>query len=75
MLDERKTGLQFLQDNLDPFLNIKITFADFHKMRKIPFSKEFLVIPEKGLEISFLIFFRIDMGMILGPVLLLKLKV
>ena len=33
------------------------------------------MIAERGTEISFLIFFRIDMGMLLGPVLLLELRV
>ena len=64
-----------MQDNLNPFLNTGITCADFNKLGKIPFSKEFLMIAERGIEISFLIFFRIDMGMLLGPVLLFKLRV
>ena len=29
----------------------------------------------RGIEISFLIFLRIDVGMLLGPVLLLELRV
>ena len=64
-----------MQDNLDPFLNTGITCADFNKLEKIPFSKGLLIIAERGIEISFLIFFRIDMGMLLGPVVLLELSV
>ena len=30
---------------------------------------------ERGIEISFLIFFKIGLGMLLGPMLLLKLRV
>ena len=33
------------------------------------------MIAERGIEISFLIFFKIDVGMLLGPVLLLELRV
>ena len=33
------------------------------------------MIAERGIEISFLIFFRIDVGMLLGPVLLLGMRV
>ena len=33
------------------------------------------MITEREIEISFLIFFRIDMGMLLGPALLLELRV
>ena len=33
------------------------------------------MIAERGIEISFLIFFKIDEGMLLGPVLLLELRV
>ena len=64
-----------LQDNLDPFLNTGITCADFNKLGNIPFSKELLMIAERGIEISFLIFFRTEVGMLLGPVLLFKLRV
>ena len=64
-----------LQDNLDPFLNTGITCADFKKLGKIPFLKELLMIAERGIEISFLIFFRTEVGMLLGPVLLFKLRV
>ena len=64
-----------LQDNLDLFSNTRITCADFNKLEKIPFSKELLMIAKPGLEISFLIFFRIDVGMLLGPVLLFELMV
>ena len=64
-----------LQDNRDPFLNTGITCADFHKLGNIPFSNELLMIAEKGIEISFLIFCKIDVGMLLGPVLLFELKV
>ena len=62
-------------DNLDPFLNSEITFANFNKLPKIPFSKELLNIAERGIEISFLIFLKIDVGMLLAPVLLLELRV
>ena len=64
-----------LQDNLDPLLNKGITCADFNKLGKIPFPKELLMIAEREIEISFLIFFRIDVGLLLGPVLLFKLRV
>ena len=64
-----------LQDNLDPFLNTGITCADFNKLGNIPFSKELLMIAERGIEISFLIFFSIDVGMLLGPGLLFELRV
>ena len=64
-----------LQDNLDPFLNTGITCADFNKLGKIPFSEELLMIAERGIEILFIIFFRIDVGMPLGPVLLFELRV
>ena len=74
-LDEREIGLQLLPDNLDPFLNTGITCADFNKLGKIPFSKELLMIAERGIETSFLIFFRIDVSMLLGPVLLFELRV
>ena len=63
-----------LQDNLDPFLNTGITCADFSKLGKIPRSKELLTIAERGIEISFLSFFRTDVGMLLGPVLLFELR-
>ena len=63
-----------MQDNQDPFLNTRKTYSDFNNLGKILFSKELLMIAEKGTEISFLIFFWIDMGMLLGPVLLLELK-
>ena len=33
------------------------------------------MIAERGVEISLLIFFKIDVGMLLGPVLLLEMKV
>ena len=75
MLVKREIGLWLMQDNLDPVLNTGITFADFNKLGKIPFSKELLMIAEKGIEISFLIFFRIDVAMLLGPVLLFKLRI
>ena len=64
-----------MQDNLDPFLNTGITCEVFNKLAKIPFSKELLMIAKRGIEISFLIFFRIDVGMLLGPVLLFALRV
>ena len=64
-----------LQDNLDPFLNNGIIFADFNQLRKIPFSKELLMIAKRGIEIWFLIFLKIDVGMLLGAVLLLEIKV
>ena len=64
-----------LWDNLDPFLNTGITCAVFNKLGKIPFSKELLMIAEREIEISFLIFFRIDVGMLLGPVVLFELRV
>ena len=64
-----------LWDNLDPFLNTGITCAVFNKLGKIPFSKELLMIAERGIEISFLTLFRIDVGMLLGPVLLFELRV
>ena len=64
-----------LQDNLDLFLNAGITCADFSKLGKIPFSKELLTIAERGIEISSLIFFRTNVGMLLGPVLIFKLRV
>ena len=73
MLDKREIGLELLQDNLDPFLNTGITFADFNKLRKILFSKELLMIAKRGIEISFLIFFKIDELTVL--VLLLELRV
>ena len=44
-------------------------------MRKIPFSKELLMIAKRGIEIWFLIFLKIDVGMLLGAVLLLEIKV
>ena len=75
MLDKREIGLQLLQDNLDPFLNTRITYADLGKLGKILFSKELLMIDERGIEISFLIFSRIDVVMLLGPVLLFELRV
>ena len=73
MLDKRVIGLSFSFylvvagsiDNLDPFLNTGITFADFHKLGKIPFSKGLLIIAMRGIEVSFLIFFKIDVGMLL----------
>ena len=55
-----------MQDNLDPFLNTGITCAYFNKLGKIPFSKELLLIAERGIDISFLIFFMIDVDMLLG---------
>ena len=64
-----------LQDNLDPFLNTRINCTDFNKLGKIPFLKELLMIAERGIEISLLIFFRIDVGMLLDPVFLFKLRV
>ena len=64
-----------LWDNLDPFLNTGITCAVFNKLGKIPFSKELFLIAEREIEISFLIFFRIDMGMLLGPVHLFELRI
>ena len=64
-----------LQDNRDPFLNTGITCADFHKLGNISFSKELLMIAERGIEISFLIFCKIDVGRLLGPVLLFELRV
>ena len=33
------------------------------------------MIPDRGIKISFLIFFKVDMGILLGPVLLLELRV
>ena len=33
------------------------------------------MIGERGIEISYLIFFKIDVGMMLGPLLLLELRV
>ena len=68
MLDKREIILQILQDNLDPFLNNEITSADFKKFGKIQFSNELLMITEKGIQMSFLIFFKIDVGIMLGPV-------
>ena len=64
-----------LQDNLDPFLNSGITGAVFNKLGKISLSKELLMIGKRGMEISFLIFFRIDVGMLLGPLHLFEMKV
>ena len=64
-----------MQDNLNPFLNTGIICADFNKLGKIPFLKELLMIAEREIEISFLIFFRTDMGMLSGPVLLFELRV
>ena len=63
-----------LQDNLDPFLNNGIIFADYNKLEKIPFLKELVMIAERGIEISFLSFFKIDVGTFLGSVLLLELR-
>ena len=40
MLDKRKISLWLLQDNLEPFLSIRITLADFNKLGKIPFSRK-----------------------------------
>ena len=40
MLDEREIGLWLLQDNLEAFLNIGITLAEFNKLAKIPFSRK-----------------------------------
>ena len=57
-----------LQDNLDPFLNTEITSADFNKFGKIQFSNELLMITEKGIQMSFLVFFKTDVGIMLGPV-------
>ena len=74
-LDEREIGLQLLPHNLVPFLNTGITCADFNKLRKISFLKELLMIAERGIEISFLIFFRIDVSMLLLPVLLFEMRV
>ena len=54
MLDKSEISLQLLQDNLDPFLNTGITFAEFNKLEKIPFSKELLMIVEIKIEITFL---------------------
>ena len=51
-----------------------MTCADFSKLGKIPFSKELLSIAETGIEISFLSFFRTDVGMLLGRVLLFELS-
>ena len=73
MLDKRVIGLSFSFylvvagsiDNLDPFLNTGITFAYFLKLGKIPFSKELLMIAMRGIEVSFLIFFKIDVSMLL----------
>ena len=75
MLGKSEIGLQLLQDNLDPFSNTGINCADFNKLGKIPFSKQFLMIAKRRTEISFLIFFRTEMGMLLGPVLLFELRV
>ena len=52
-LDKREIGLYSFRDNLDPFLNTGITCADFNKLEKIPFSKELLMIAERGIEILF----------------------
>ena len=41
----------------------------------MPFSKELLMIAERRIKISFLISFRIDVGMLLGSVLLFELRV
>lgn len=57
-----------LQDNLDPFLSNEITSADFNKFGKIQFSNELLMITEKGIQMSFLVFFKTDVGVMLGPV-------
>ena len=39
------------------------------------FQRNLLLIAKRGIEISFLIFFKIDVGMVLSPVLLLELRV
>ena len=46
-------------------------FAILHMFGKVPFAKELFIRVDRGVEISFLIIFRIFVGMLLGPALVL----
>ena len=46
-------------------------FAILHMFGKVQFAKELFIRADRGVEINFLIIFRIFVGMLLGPALVL----
>ena len=74
MLESKEIGLQLLQSNHVSLLKIGTTLANLHIFGNTPVLNDLFIRVDKDIEIVSWISFKIFMGMLFGPELLLLFK-
>ena len=75
MLESKEIGLQLLQSNHVSLLKIGATLANLHIFGNTPVLNDLFIRVDKGIEIVSWISFKMFVGMLCGPELLLLFKV